>query len=169
MQNTIYILNSFVIARKFKVYELYIRTLYNCSWIIVPIFPLQWFRDEVSKEEQMPEELLSLLFSHLDPIYELHCSFLKDIEQRMATWYVVAVLHVFDVSIGSSGRYKKRTLLHIELYYWLDLYSLHRLVRNSFCSIFFRVHEIWGSRVPKGIRKGPKNQKDLKYKSSFDK
>lgn len=45
-----------------------------------------WFRDEVSKEEQMPEELLSLLFSHLDPIYELHCSFLKDIEQRMATW-----------------------------------------------------------------------------------
>ena len=46
----------------------------------------QWFRDEVSKEEQMPEELLSLLFSHLDPIYELHCSFLKDIEQRMATW-----------------------------------------------------------------------------------
>merc|ERR1719211_495813 len=44
-----------------------------------------WFRDEVSKEEQMPEELLSLLFSHLDPIYELHCSFLKDIEQRMAT------------------------------------------------------------------------------------
>lgn len=47
----------------------------------------QWFRDEVSKEEEMPEELLSLLFSHLDPIYELHCSFLKDIEQRMATWY----------------------------------------------------------------------------------
>lgn len=46
----------------------------------------QWFRDEVSKEEDMPEELLTLLFSHVDPIYELHCSFLKDIEQRMATW-----------------------------------------------------------------------------------
>ena len=47
---------------------------------------LQWFRDEVSKEEDMPEDLLTLLFSHVDPIYELHCSFLKDIEQRMATW-----------------------------------------------------------------------------------
>ena len=46
----------------------------------------QWFRDEVSKEEELPEDLLSLLFSHLDPIYELHCSFLRDIEQRMATW-----------------------------------------------------------------------------------
>ena len=52
------------------------------------MFPtyFQWFRDEVSKEEDMPEDLLTLLFSHVDPIYELHCSFLKDIEQRMATW-----------------------------------------------------------------------------------
>lgn len=46
----------------------------------------QWFRDEVSKEDSMPEETLTLLFSHIDPLYELHTSFLKDIEQRMATW-----------------------------------------------------------------------------------
>merc|ERR1719336_209138 len=45
-----------------------------------------WFRDEVSKEEDMPDELLALLFAHIDPIYELHCGFLKDIEQRMAAW-----------------------------------------------------------------------------------
>jgi len=45
-----------------------------------------WFRDEVSKEDSMPEETLTLLFSHIDPLYELHTSFLKDIEQRMATW-----------------------------------------------------------------------------------
>ena len=36
----------------------------------------------------MPEETLTLLFSHIDPLYELHAAFLKDIEQRMATWYV---------------------------------------------------------------------------------
>lgn len=59
-----------------------------------------WFRDEVSKEEQMPEELLSLLFSHLDPIYELHCSFLKDIEQRMATWEGRGNAHL-------TGNYKR--------------------------------------------------------------
>ena len=53
---------------------------------------MQWFRDEVSKEEDMPEDLLTLLFSHIDPIYELHCSFLKDIEQRMATWQVFGLL-----------------------------------------------------------------------------
>ena len=46
----------------------------------------QWFRDEVSKEEDMPDELLALMFAHIDPIYELHCGFLKDIEQRMAAW-----------------------------------------------------------------------------------
>jgi len=45
-----------------------------------------WFRDEVSKEDQMPEETLTMLFSHIDPLYELHAAFLKDIEQRMATW-----------------------------------------------------------------------------------
>jgi len=45
-----------------------------------------WFRDEVSKEDSMPEETLTLLFSHIDPLYELHATFLKDIEQRMATW-----------------------------------------------------------------------------------
>lgn len=45
-----------------------------------------WFRDEVSKEDSMPEDTLTLLFSHIDPLYELHAAFLKDIEQRMATW-----------------------------------------------------------------------------------
>ena len=70
------------------IFELtYLVSRQNKTWIYINgDFEFQWFRDEVSKEEQMPEELLSLLFSHLDPIYELHCSFLKDIEQRMATW-----------------------------------------------------------------------------------
>ena len=61
-------------------------TLLTSTKTFIFINHQQWFRDEVSKEEDMPEELLTLLFSHVDPIYELHCSFLKDIEQRMATW-----------------------------------------------------------------------------------
>ena len=52
---------------------------------------MQWFRDEVAKETEsgnalLPEEMLSLLFLHLDPIYEVHCGLLKEIEQRMAAW-----------------------------------------------------------------------------------
>ncbi len=47
---------------------------------------LQWFRDEVSQEDSLPDELLSFLFSHLDPIYEVHCRLLKEIERRMAAW-----------------------------------------------------------------------------------
>ena len=52
----------------------------------------QWFRDEVAKETEsgnnalLPEEMLSLLFLHLDPIYEVHCGLLKEIEQRLAAW-----------------------------------------------------------------------------------
>ena len=42
-----------------------------------------WFRDEVSKEDSMPEETLTLLFSHIDPLYELHAAFLKHIKQRL--------------------------------------------------------------------------------------
>lgn len=45
-----------------------------------------WFRDELSKEEYMPEEVLTLLFNHIDPLYEHHTLLLKDIEHRMAAW-----------------------------------------------------------------------------------
>lgn len=45
-----------------------------------------WFRDEVGKEDGMPKELLDLLFSEIDPIYEFHCAFLKEIEQRLSMW-----------------------------------------------------------------------------------
>ena len=62
--------------------------LLRCS--ICRKYQIQWFRDEVSKEDSMPEDTLTLLFSHIDPLYELHAAFLKDIEQRMATWLVAS-------------------------------------------------------------------------------
>ena len=65
---------------------IYCNDLQLCLYL--PLLPPQWFRDEVSKEDNMPEETLTLLFSHIDPLYELHAAFLKDIEQRMATWWV---------------------------------------------------------------------------------
>lgn len=46
-----------------------------------------WFRDELSKEEYMPEEVLSLLFNHIDPLYEHHTLLLKELEHRLAAWY----------------------------------------------------------------------------------
>ncbi|XP_072851997.1 FERM, ARHGEF and pleckstrin domain-containing protein 2 isoform X2 [Pogona vitticeps] len=45
-----------------------------------------WFRSAVVKENAMPEGLMSLFFSNIDPIYEFHRSFLKDLEQRLAFW-----------------------------------------------------------------------------------
>ncbi|NXU88862.1 FARP2 protein, partial [Xiphorhynchus elegans] len=45
-----------------------------------------WFRSAVIKESAMPEGLMTLLFSNIDPIYEFHRGFLKEIEQRLALW-----------------------------------------------------------------------------------
>ena len=46
----------------------------------------QWFRSAVIKENAMPEGLMTLLFSNIDPIYEFHRGFLKEIDQRLALW-----------------------------------------------------------------------------------
>ncbi|KAG2462899.1 FARP2 protein, partial [Polypterus senegalus] len=43
-----------------------------------------WFRSAVIKENAMPEGLMTLLFSNIDPIYEFHRGFLKEIDQRLA-------------------------------------------------------------------------------------
>uniref|UniRef100_A0A8C9TEB9 FERM, ARHGEF and pleckstrin domain-containing protein 2 n=1 Tax=Scleropages formosus TaxID=113540 RepID=A0A8C9TEB9_SCLFO len=53
-----------------------------------------WFRSAVIKENAMPEGLMNLLFSNIDPIYEFHRGFLKDIEQRLALWEGRSNAHV---------------------------------------------------------------------------
>uniref|UniRef100_A0A2K6F6U7 FERM, ARHGEF and pleckstrin domain-containing protein 2 n=1 Tax=Propithecus coquereli TaxID=379532 RepID=A0A2K6F6U7_PROCO len=45
-----------------------------------------WFRSAVVKEDAMPAALMSLLFSNIDPIYEFHRGFLREVEQRLALW-----------------------------------------------------------------------------------
>uniref|UniRef100_A0A4W3IEB9 FERM, ARHGEF and pleckstrin domain-containing protein 2 n=1 Tax=Callorhinchus milii TaxID=7868 RepID=A0A4W3IEB9_CALMI len=46
------------------------------------------------KEKAMPEGLMTLLFSNIDPIYEYHRGFLKEIEQRLALWEGRSNAHV---------------------------------------------------------------------------
>ncbi|MCL4117089.1 UNVERIFIED_CONTAM: hypothetical protein GTU68_057247 [Idotea baltica] len=45
-----------------------------------------WFREEVKKEKDVPEEALTQLFLLIDPIYEFHVRFLKDLDNRLAQW-----------------------------------------------------------------------------------
>ncbi|XP_070319810.1 FERM, ARHGEF and pleckstrin domain-containing protein 2 isoform X3 [Odocoileus virginianus] len=45
-----------------------------------------WFRSAVVKADAMPADLMTLLFSNIDPIYELHRGFLREVEQRLALW-----------------------------------------------------------------------------------
>lgn len=48
---------------------------------------LQWFHEEVSKsEEDMPDDVLNGLFNLFDPLNAAHSQFLRDLEQRLATW-----------------------------------------------------------------------------------
>ncbi|KAL9964479.1 hypothetical protein ACROYT_G028125 [Oculina patagonica] len=44
------------------------------------------FRDVVSEDGVLPEPTRKLLFSTFDPIYDFHCSFLAELEQRMNLW-----------------------------------------------------------------------------------
>ncbi|XP_012988304.1 FERM, ARHGEF and pleckstrin domain-containing protein 2 isoform X5 [Esox lucius] len=53
-----------------------------------------WFRSAVIKENVMPECLMTLLFSNIDPIYEFHRTFLKEIDQRLALWEGRSNAHV---------------------------------------------------------------------------
>uniref|UniRef100_A0A672SIU3 FERM, ARHGEF and pleckstrin domain-containing protein 2 n=1 Tax=Sinocyclocheilus grahami TaxID=75366 RepID=A0A672SIU3_SINGR len=46
------------------------------------------------KENAMPEGLMTLLFSNIDPIYEFHRGFLKEIDQRLALWEGRSNAHV---------------------------------------------------------------------------
>ncbi|XP_026972011.1 FERM, ARHGEF and pleckstrin domain-containing protein 2 isoform X4 [Sagmatias obliquidens] len=45
-----------------------------------------WFRSAVVKADAMPADLMTLLFSNIDPIYEFHSGFLREVEQRLALW-----------------------------------------------------------------------------------
>lgn len=45
-----------------------------------------WFRNAVTKHDLMPDHLMELLFGNLDPIYDFHCGFLKEIETRLHMW-----------------------------------------------------------------------------------
>ncbi|XP_004427865.1 PREDICTED: FERM, RhoGEF and pleckstrin domain-containing protein 2 [Ceratotherium simum simum] len=45
-----------------------------------------WFRSAVVKEDAMPADLMTLLFSNIDPIYEFHRGFLHEVERRLALW-----------------------------------------------------------------------------------
>ncbi|XP_045415829.1 FERM, ARHGEF and pleckstrin domain-containing protein 2 isoform X2 [Lemur catta] len=52
-----------------------------------------WFRSAVVKEDAMPAALMALLFSSVDPIYEFHRGFLREVEQRLALWEGASSAH----------------------------------------------------------------------------
>lgn len=58
------------------------------SKCVLSSFYSQWFQSTVSKEESMPETLKSLIFPNFEPLHKFHTNFLKEIEQRLALWWV---------------------------------------------------------------------------------
>ncbi|XP_037325175.2 FERM, ARHGEF and pleckstrin domain-containing protein 2 isoform X3 [Pungitius pungitius] len=75
-----------------------------------------WFRSAVIKENAMPEVLMNLLFSNIDPIYEFHRGFLKELDQRLALWEGRSNAHVKgdfqrigDVMLGNMCALKEFT------------------------------------------------------------
>lgn len=63
----------------------------------------QWFRSAVIKENAMPEGLMTLLFSNIDPIYEFHRGFLKELDQRLALWWVLLFMFLCVIRLVESS------------------------------------------------------------------
>ena len=59
--------------------------LLNEAPICCLLFP-QAFRDVITNDGALPEPTRKLLFSTFDPVYDFHCSFLSELEQRMNMW-----------------------------------------------------------------------------------
>ncbi|XP_069826795.1 FERM, ARHGEF and pleckstrin domain-containing protein 1 isoform X2 [Dendropsophus ebraccatus] len=45
-----------------------------------------WFQNAANKDDSMPEQLKSLIFSNFDPLHKFHSNFLKEVDQRLALW-----------------------------------------------------------------------------------
>lgn len=52
------------------------------------MFCFQWLRDEMSKEDdEMGQiESVNMLLNLIDPIYDAHSVFLRDVEMRLSNW-----------------------------------------------------------------------------------
>ncbi|CAB4010753.1 FERM, ARHGEF and pleckstrin domain-containing 2 isoform X2, partial [Paramuricea clavata] len=44
------------------------------------------FRNTVFEKEALPEDVKELLFSNFDPLYDFHCLFLDELQQRLSQW-----------------------------------------------------------------------------------
>ncbi|CAH1780617.1 unnamed protein product [Owenia fusiformis] len=74
---------AYYIAKELLMTE---RTYKKDLEVLTVWFKDTWFRNAASKEDVWPETLMHLMFSHLDPLYEQHCQFLREVEQRLAFW-----------------------------------------------------------------------------------
>ncbi|XP_010604959.1 FERM, ARHGEF and pleckstrin domain-containing protein 2 isoform X3 [Fukomys damarensis] len=71
------------------------RTYLKDLEVITVLLP-QWFRSAVVKEDAMPAALMTLLFSNIDPVYEFHRGFLREVEHRLAIWEGPSTAHTKD-------------------------------------------------------------------------
>ncbi|CAG2112562.1 unnamed protein product [Medioppia subpectinata] len=72
-----------------------------------------WFKEDVSKETTRPAEMLSLLFSATEPLFEIHHNFLQQIEHILVIWEGKSALHS-NRSIGDILK---------DIIQWLPLYE----------------------------------------------
>ncbi|XP_010831194.1 PREDICTED: FERM, RhoGEF and pleckstrin domain-containing protein 2 [Bison bison bison] len=94
-----------------------------------------WFRSAVVKADAMPADLMTLLFSNIDPIYEFHRGFLREVEQRLALWVptvpFLSFLRVSGPTLALPGS-PVRSLSAVFLELKPPL-KCHKLVGGGFC------------------------------------
>ncbi|PIK55644.1 putative FERM, RhoGEF and pleckstrin domain-containing protein 2 [Apostichopus japonicus] len=106
-----------------------------------------WFRRAAANEVTQPD-MLENLFEHLEPIYDFHCKFLKEIEQRLTSWEGRANTEVKG-SYQGVGDIMLKNVQHLKVYNkYLEkleeiLNQVENLVRkNKSFETFYREFEV---------------------------
>ena len=60
---------------------------YSIMLLIFPSILHQSFREEMVTKDAMSHSLMTLFFGNIDPLYDFHCSFLAELEDRLFSWY----------------------------------------------------------------------------------
>ncbi|XP_051882737.1 FERM, ARHGEF and pleckstrin domain-containing protein 1 isoform X1 [Pristis pectinata] len=94
------------------------------------------FQSALTRDDVMPEQLKTLLFSNFEPLYKFHTGFLREVEQRLALWEGRSNAHIKgdyqrigDVMLKNLHSMKQLTV-HLQKHSEI-LMELEKAIRNS--------------------------------------
>jgi len=95
------------------------------------------FREDMVTKDAMSDSLMTLFFGNIDPLYDFHCSFLAELEDRLFTWKEAIsegrnenVFKISDIML-SNVRNLKLYVGHIKMHYNVLLNFQEEICRSE--------------------------------------